>query len=179
MFDDVLKTTRLGLRPPVEGDVERLVELLNNWNVASKLAKAPYPYARADAEGFLTRAKQRQPTIDDAVYAIAMDGDLLGVISVAPQVRGPNLGYWLGEPYCGQGLMTEAVGAVVTEFFRQPENQVLASGIFSGNDPSLTVQKKFGFEVVGESLVRSVSRGEEVRNVDTRLTRQRYEEFTS
>ena len=179
MFADTLKTQRLVLRSPTEDDVERIVELLNNWDVVKNLALAPYPYRRAHAEEFLVRSKMRKKTADAAVYAITFDDGLLGIISVAPQSRGPNLGYWLGEPYWGQGIMTEAVGAVVAAFFGPIANQLLTSGIFLGNDASLAVQRKLGFDIVGESSAMCVARGAEVRHVDTALSRERYEELQS
>lgn len=179
MFADTLKTQRLVLRSPTEDDVERIVELANNWNVVKYLATVPYPYARSDAEEFLTRTKQREKTADDAVYAVTMDDAFLGVINVTPQRLIPNLGYWLGEPYWGQGLMTEAVGVMVSAFFRQVENQLLTSGVFRGNDASLVVQQKFGFEITGETSMKCAARGEEMPSVETELTRQRYEELQS
>lgn len=178
MFAGILKTQRLVLRSAADDDVARIVELLDNWDVVKNLALVPYPYQHAHAEEFLVRSKTRQKTADDAVYAIAMDGGLVGVISVAPRSRGPNLGYWLGEPYWGRGIMSEAVGAVVSAFFSSAENQLLTSGIFVGNDASMAVQRKFGFEVVGESSAMCVARGVEVQHTDTVLTRRRYEELS-
>ncbi|MFT5508428.1 MAG: RimJ/RimL family protein N-acetyltransferase [Hyphomicrobiaceae bacterium] len=179
MFSDLLKTQRLVLRLPAKCDVESIADLMNNWNVVSRIALAPYPYELSDAEEFVERVSQRQRTADDAVYAITKDTSFLGVISVAPQRRGPNIGYWLGEPYWGQGLMTEAVGAVVHEFFMQPVNQSLISGFFRGNQASWSIQRKFGFEVTGESTIMCVARNAEIANVETELSRQRFEEVKS
>ena len=111
----------------------------------------------------------------DALYATTIDDGLVGVISVTPQPDGSNLGYWLGEPFWGRGLMTEAVRAVVAEFFRQPDNQMLVSGVFRGNNASLAIQRNLGFEVTGESSVMCVARAAMVEHIDTRLTRQCYE----
>ena len=179
MFCDTVKTERLLLRQPLIGDADRIVALLNNWNVVSMLARAEYPYGRADAEAFLARAARRTNAADDVVYAITIGTDFAGIVSISPLSRGPNLGYWLGEPYWGRGYMTEAVGAIIAEFFRQPGNQALVSGVFRGNDASLAVQHKFGFEVTGESSVMCVARGEMVEHVDTRLARQKYKELKS
>ena len=43
----------------------------------------------------------------------------------------------------------------------------------------LAVQRKFGFDIVGESSAMCVARGAEVRHVDTALSRERYEELQS
>lgn len=177
MFVDRLTTQRLVLRPPNDDDAQAIVELLNNWNVVKFLATAPYPYASGDAERFLGRTKQRERTADDAVYAITIDGTFVGIINVTPLQNVPNLGYWLGEPFWGKGLMSEAVAAMVQAFFGQAENQLLTSGIFRGNEASLTVQKKVGFVTTGESSKQCAARGARMPCIETELTRQRYEEL--
>ncbi|MGI9479649.1 MAG: GNAT family N-acetyltransferase [Hyphomicrobiaceae bacterium] len=179
MFDEFLTTKRLVLRPPVEEDASRLVELLDNWNVVKTLAQVPYPYKPEHAEEFLVLCKRRKNADDRIDYCMTMDGELLGFVGIAPRSSGPNLGYWLGEPFWRRGIATEAVGAVAAAFFRWSERPALMSGIFLGNDASLAVQRKFGFEVVGESIVMCVARGIEVRHVDTVLTRKRHEELQS
>ena len=179
MFDETLKTQRLVLRPPVEEDASRLVELLDNWNVVKTLAQVPYPYKPEHAEEFLVRCKRRRNADDRIDYCMTMDGELLGFVGIALRSGGPNLGYWLGEPYWGRGIATEAVGAVVAAFFRSSERPALMSGIFLGNDASMAVQRKFGFEVVGESSMMCVARGIAVTHIDTVLTRQRHEELQS
>ena len=45
----VIRTARLTLRPFVEGDIDAMVALLNDWEVSQWLAVPPYPYRRADA----------------------------------------------------------------------------------------------------------------------------------
>ena len=177
MFADRITTQRLVLRPPSDDDAQAIVELLNNWNVVKYLATAPYPYTSGDAERFLERTRRRERTADDAVYAITIDDTFLGIISVTPLQDMPNLGYWLGEPYWGQGLMSEAVAAMVQAFFAKAENQILTSGIFRGNEASLAVQKKVGFVTTGESLKKCAARGARMPSIETELTRQRYEEL--
>lgn len=176
MFADILKTPRLVLRPPADRDAEPISGLMNNWNVVKDLSKAPYPYSLADAQSFLDRIREREASLGQ-VFAIALDDAFCGVISIAPEPRGDNLGYWLGEPYWGRGIMTEAGRAVVAEFFRQPQNEVLCSGIVRGNAASLAVQRKLGFKEVGESRIACVARGTEMPSIDTELTRQMYEEL--
>lgn len=176
MFAKILKTPRLVLRPPADRDAGPLARLLNNWNVVKDLSKAPYPYTLGDAEAFLDRIRQNETSLGQ-VFAIAMEDEFCGVISIAPERRGDNLGYWLGEPYWGRGIMTEAGSAVVAEYFRQPQNEVLCSGIVRGNGASLAVQRKLGFEVVGESRIACVARGTEMPGIDTELTRHKYEEL--
>lgn len=56
-----------------------------------------------------------------------------------------ELGYWLGRPFWGQGLMTEAANALVADFFKHA-GQELWSGYFPANAASRNVLAKLGFQ---------------------------------
>ncbi len=57
--DDVfrLETERLWLRWPRAADVEAMVELAGDPEVALKTARIPQPYEARDSEGFIMRAR--------------------------------------------------------------------------------------------------------------------------
>ncbi len=79
----------------------------------------------------------------------------LGVIGIRP---GPlpgrsDIGYWLGERYWGQGVMTEAVRAVVDHGFADLNMQRIEAGVFLTNPASGAVLSKVGFRM--ESTQRS------------------------
>ena len=82
----------------------------------------------------------------------------MGMIGITPLNERPSLGYWLGEPYWRQGLMAEAVRIVVAEFFRKSGCVYLMSGVFVDNAASLALQRKIGFEVVGEEAMECIAR---------------------
>lgn len=56
-----------------------------------------------------------------------------------------ELGYWLGVPYWGRGLIPEAANALILYAFETLQLQVLWCGYFSHNKNSLRVQEKCGF----------------------------------
>ncbi len=102
-----MKTARVLLREPLLSDFAQLVALANNWKVIEPTAVMPFPYTEADGLDFLAR-------LDDPdkprAYAMA-DGEnkLMGVLSLAFETgKPPELGYWLGEPFWGQGIVPEA-----------------------------------------------------------------------
>ncbi len=80
-----------------------------------------------------------------------------------------EIGYWLGEPWWGQGLMTEAVGRAV-EFARAELGlDRLRSDYFADNPASGRIQEKCGFRITGRGRLNSQSRGCEVDAVFTEL----------
>ena len=114
-----ITTQRLILRAPIRGDVPALVALADNKNIASRLSRLPSPYTRADAIGFVEIFAQRA---DERPYAITLNGtDLIGVVGFSYAMgQYPELGYWLGEPHWGKGIMSEAVKGRLEAAFATP-----------------------------------------------------------
>ena len=175
MFDQSLQTARLTLRPFISGDQERVAELMNNWAVVRMLGMPLYPYTLADADEFIAKQLARNTSAEHYASAIVTEAGLIGAICVGPRNDAPSIGYWLGEPYWGQGYMTEALGVSVRAFFAASAWDHLASGYFEDNAASSALQRKFGFEITTEGLEPCVARGEKVRHFETRLTRATFE----
>ena len=56
-----------------------------------------------------------------------------------------ELGYWLGVPYWGQGIMTEAAGELLRHAFEDLHLARIWCGYYEGNEKSKRVQEKLGF----------------------------------
>ena len=176
MMRPTLRTDRLALRQIEPTDAEPIAALIGDWDVARMLARVPHPYMAADAEQFIARRLATPISPDDIFYAIVLDGAFVGGVGNGRNRSGDaNIGYWLGKPYWGRGLMTEAVCAVTSEYFAAaPDAEGLASGVFADNPASMAVQRKLGFEVVGEGLLRCIARGADVPHYDMWLPRARW-----
>lgn len=164
-MDTLLSTRRLTLQPLVRQDATRIARLINDIEVARWLTNVPHPYTTADADAFLDRQK------DTAGHTYGIHGTegFMGVVSIVKQ-----LGYWLGRPFWGQGVMSEAARAVVDAYFKA-EAGALSSGYLLGNGASARILEKLGFErtEIIESPVPSL--GQTVANQQMRLTRSRWE----
>ena len=71
-----------------------------------------------------------------------------------------ELGYWIAEPFWGQGLAVEACRAVVTHAFRQVQPERMQARVIAGNDASRRVLEKLGFHYEGTLRAALVSPGE-------------------
>jgi RimJ/RimL family protein N-acetyltransferase len=94
-------------------------------------------------------------------YAITEDGELRGVITMNFDARSRcgDLGYWIGQPFWGRGLATEAVRAILDFGFRELGlNRVQASHL-SRNPSSGRVMKKAGMVREGVHRERLLKNG--------------------
>lgn len=185
LLDDTLtiQTRRLLLRPLRHPDAAPLFALFSHWPVIRYLSSPPWPYALADAEWFVNAAVTHAPELGEEVRAITLDGALIGIIGVRQREAsalqrgaGPNIGYWIGEPFWGRGFMTETVHAFVQHIFKLSGTDAIYSGAFAENVASLRVQEKAGFVRDGETTLYSKPRGGDFPHVNTVLMRTTFEQ---
>jgi RimJ/RimL family protein N-acetyltransferase len=170
-MDVSLTTRRLTLRQPLLSDAERIALFLNNFAVSGNLSRVPYPYHVTDAKAWLKSWRPDRPA-GETGFTIDLAGEgLIGHVGFHHDVEGIVIGYWLAQPFWNRGLMSEAVAAALDWYFTITDATRLASGVFHFNKASLAIQKKVGFVETGTSSRLCLARGEEVRHIDTELTR--------
>ena len=147
---EAITTERLRLREPRHDDAMPLAALANDFDVARMTTSMPFPYTRADADDFLERLAARDKS-REAVFAIDhADEGPIGVIGFHPKEgAAPEIGYWIGRPYWGRGLATEAVGAAVAWADRAWAQRWVIAGHFADNPASGRVLDKAGFLYTG------------------------------
>lgn len=164
------------LRPLEVTDASRIAELIGDWEVARWLSSPPHPYALDDATEFLTGtfgtviAPARQEVIE-------VDGVFAGMIGIDRPFGKLNLGYWLGRPYWGRGIMTRAAARLTRDFFANSRETHLMSGYFSGNEPSWAIQRRLGFTFVEDGVLMNRPLGKRMPHIFTRLTRLKFDQL--
>ncbi|MEQ1769265.1 MAG: GNAT family N-acetyltransferase [Devosia sp.] len=171
-MDVTLRTPRLLLRQPRHSDAARITQFLDNFAVSGRLARVPYPYTEADARSWLDAWRPDKPA-EETGFTIDLPGEgQIGHCGFHLDKAGtPVIGYWLAEPFWNRGFMTEAAEAVLDWYFEVTGAENIDSGIFHFNRASLAVQHKLGFTEIGEGVLHCLARGEDLRHIDTRLTR--------
>lgn len=86
-----------------------------------------------------------------------------------------NLGYWMGQSFAGQGLMSEAVGVVVPFCFDTLGLHRIHATFLPGNMPSRRVLEKNGFVEEGFAEGYLQIDGQWADHVLFGLTRERYD----
>jgi [ribosomal protein S5]-alanine N-acetyltransferase len=158
-----LRTNRLLLRPWAPVDEAALVRYANNWNVARYLRDAfPHPYTLADAQQWIARnTSVVSPTLD---FAIILDTEAIGSVGLLPKTDiwrcGMELGYWVAEPFWGQGIASEAVAAAVGYAFNTfPDITVVHARHVVSNIASGRVLTKCGFALDGRLRQAAIKNG--------------------
>jgi [ribosomal protein S5]-alanine N-acetyltransferase len=135
------------LRPLRPDDAPSLAQYGNNHNVWRNLRdRFPYPLTLSDTRQYIETTLRQAPT---SVFAIDVDGKAVGVIGLtlgeAERRHSAELGYWLGEPFWSQGIVSVAVRAVTDYAIKELGLTRIESYVFSWNPASARVLEKVGF----------------------------------
>lgn len=147
-----LQTPRLVLRPLQLADAEQTQLLFPQWEIVKYLnSKVPWPYPpdgafnyyRDEALPNIARGNEWHWTLrlkDSPDLHIGAIGLLKG--------ESENRGYWLGLPWHGRGLMTEAVVAVNDYWFDVLGFPVLRAPKAVANIASRRISEKTGMRLI-------------------------------
>ncbi|HVU77149.1 MAG TPA: GNAT family N-acetyltransferase [Gaiellaceae bacterium] len=166
-----LRTPRLELRAATVAEARTLFEVAK----AGVHDPAVMPFAvpwtdDLDEEDFVSHVTHVSES--EIRFVAFLDGQPVGVQALDGGPDGVTTGSWLGLAYQGRGLGTEMRAAVLTFAFERLGATVARSGAIDGNEQSLGVSRKLGYEVVGSHLVSP--RGEPVEHTDVELRRERF-----
>lgn len=144
-------------------DKNELAAMLNNKNILNNLRDGlPYPYTPNDAEEYITAMLSADKTKTFA-FAIVADDAVVGSIGVFRcdniHSRTAEMGYYIGEPYWGNGLGTSAVKQVCKYVFDQTDIIRIFAEPFAYNTASCRVLEKAGFQLEGILHSNAVKNG--------------------
>lgn len=145
-----LRTARFVLDQPVASDLDDIARYCAD-PVFEDYMSTPWPYARPHAEYFVDEFVPRG-WADGTEWTWAIRAGagepLLGVVGV--RLGSGMVGYWLGAPHRGEGVMPEALAAVIGAVFARTDLDRVRWECVVGNRASLRVAQKAGFRFTGE-----------------------------
>ncbi len=172
----IIKTNRLILRPFKREDLDDFFEYASIEGVGER------------AGWFHHQAKEETLTIlkkfieHDKTFAICLkeNNKVIGslgiekydreeVLSEFFNYKGRKIGYVLSKNYWGQGLMPEAVKAVIQYLFNEKQLDFIICGYYQFNIQSKKVQKKCGFKPY-RKLIMETSMGTKEEGILSLLT---------
>ena len=183
----MLETKRLILRRWEESDAENLYEYAKDPDVGPI---AGWPPHKSVAES-LDVIRNVLNSAEAYAVCLKSDGKAIGAIEL--KLNGHTdlserddeceLGFWLGKPFWGQGIMPEAAREILRHAFEDLGMQKVWCAYYDGNTKSKRVQEKCGFryqwttEDVDVPLMHEKRTGHvNLMTKDTWLWRRLYEE---
>lgn len=144
----ILETKRLILRPWRADDAEDLYRYASDPDVGPSAGWPPHTSAENSREIIKTVLSKPE------IYAVCLkDGTPIGSAGLHQNGNTDmtdrddecELGYWIGKPFWGQGLIPEASHELLRHAFEDMGMRCVWCGHFDGNVRSRRVQEKLGF----------------------------------
>mgnify|MGYP004452431095 FL=1 len=146
----IFETERLILRPWKEDDADSLYEYARNPEVGP-IAGWPVHTSVENSREIIKNVLSA-----DETYAVCLreNNVAIGSIGLIPPAQAHTkasedeieIGYWIGVPYWGQGLIPEAVRALQKHAFLDLGCSAMWCGYYDGNEKSKRCQEKCGFQ---------------------------------
>jgi len=132
---------------------EDLAKNANNINIANNLRNIfPNPYTVEHAKDWIGFCNNANENIM-CYRAILVDGIAVGGIGIDVKddvyCKSAELGYWLGEDYWGNGIVTSAIVQIYTYVFENYDVVRIFAEPFARNIGSRRALEKAGFKLEG------------------------------
>jgi RimJ/RimL family protein N-acetyltransferase len=135
------------LRPWRASDAPDITPLIGDKDVWLNLSdRVPHPYELKHAEEFIERQATVSPSLN---LAITVEDRAVGSIGILPG-EGLNrvsaeMGYWLGKPYWGKGIVSAALPAMTKYVADTFDFTRIAALVFVRNPASARLLEKAGY----------------------------------
>jgi [ribosomal protein S5]-alanine N-acetyltransferase len=151
--------SRCRLRPFRAGDQFSMARYANNRRIWINLRdRFPHPYTLTKAEAWIREVADQDPPTQ---FGIEVESDVVGGIGLTlgedVHRRSAEIGYWLGEPFWGHGIMSEVVPAFTEYALTTFDLSRIHAGVFEWNPASARILEKAGYILEGR-LRKSVTK---------------------
>ena len=144
-----LLTKRLILRPWRSDDAETLFEYAKDPDIGLPAGWPPHTDVETSREiirDVLSASETYAVCLRESGLPVGCVGLKLGeATDMTDREDECELGYWIGKPYWGQGLIPEAAREVLRHAFEDLQMRAVWCGYYDGNVKSRRVQDKLGF----------------------------------
>jgi [ribosomal protein S5]-alanine N-acetyltransferase len=156
--DPRIETDQHYLRPPVMADFRQWSELRAESREFLKPWEPRWPADDLTKAGFRRRLRRyardkRDGRSQPLLLFSARNNEILGGLTLSNIRRGVSqcvtLGYWMGARHAGKGHMSTAVAAVLPFCFNTLGLHRVEAACLPGNDASIRLLQKAGFEREG------------------------------
>ncbi|TDQ25718.1 GNAT family N-acetyltransferase [Tenacibaculum caenipelagi] len=149
-----IETERLFLTELKAKDISDIVKYASNKNISDFTQNIPFPYSEKDAIFWINMANQGFENGNQYTFAIRLkekDNFIGGIgIKIERKNNRAEIGYWIAEPFSGNGYATEATKAILKFGFDNLNLNKFTSSHLANNPASGQVLKNSGMKKEGE-----------------------------
>ena len=152
-----METDRILLRKWQETDSESLFKYASDPELGPLAGWPPHKSVEESREVIRTIFSK------DGMWAVVWKatGEPIGCVgylsasdsNLAIEADNAEVGYWIGRPYWGKGICTEALNLVIDHCFKEKGFTTLWGCYFPDNPASGRVMEKCGFEFTGKEVL--------------------------
>lgn len=145
----ILETKRLILRPWKSSDAESMFQYACDPDIGPS---AGWPAHKSVEE---SRNVIENVLCGKEAYAVCLKEDNIAIGAIELKLFGHSnlarcpeeceLGFWIGKPFWGRGLIPEAAGELLRHAFEDLAMETVWCGYYDGNRKSERTQQKIGF----------------------------------
>ena len=144
-------------------DAAALAETINNEKVTANLRDGiPFPYTEKDGEEFINKTLSAEKDTQYG-FSITFEGKVIGSIGVYRRENVHRLtaeiGYYIGEPYWGKGIITDAIKQMCEYVFKNTDIVRIFATPYSHNKASCRALEKAGFQLEGVMRCEAIKNG--------------------
>ncbi|MCY3582688.1 MAG: GNAT family N-acetyltransferase [Chloroflexi bacterium] len=152
MKGTILRGSALWMRPLAEQDIAPILQYASAPETAANTF-VPHPYPPEAAHEFVQKVSEAWRNDEAYTFAI-IEAELdrfAGTMGIHPvhQHKRAEVGYWIGLPFWGRGLATQALRLIIQFGFEELGLNRIAAGHFAGNPASGRVMQKAGMRCEG------------------------------
>ncbi|MCF7809137.1 MAG: GNAT family N-acetyltransferase [Candidatus Marinimicrobia bacterium] len=148
-----LKTRRLLLRKFQRSDAPQVQALAGARSVARSTLLIPHPYEDGLAEAWIDTHQSNFDAGTGLIFALCglKSDELIGAmdLTISTEFNHAEIGYWIGEPYWGNGYATEAAETMLTYGFTELNLNKIFAHYMTDNHASGRIMQKIGMEHEG------------------------------
>ena len=139
------------IRSFISEHAESISKYANNKKIADNLRDIfPFPYTLQDATDWIELATSSEPS---AHFAIEFKNECIGGIGLTLMEdifsHSAEIGYWLGEPFWGKGIISECINPVLNYAFSNLGLERVFALTYTSNAGSMRVLEKNNFTLEG------------------------------
>jgi len=148
-----METDRLLMKAISLEDWEEIEAYASDYDMAKTTLNIPHPYPKGSGKDFARHMAEQFDIGKHYTFSVfdRKEGYFIGLmgLGVNKEFHHAELGYWIGKPFWGKGIGTEAAAAMMKYGFHELNLHRIFARAFAHNPGSYRIMEKIGMNYEG------------------------------